>query len=130
MDERRQNELICDFVGWHEAVVCESGSSAYIQVQPYNARSGARLRECDWFTRSHENLHLMHKELLSQGKAQGFIDELDDLRKGDVPALTAELWAFDLMQATPAQQVEAALRVLGQWEGRSQVLASPARSCD
>ncbi len=118
MTEQRQNEACCEVLGWewrHKEGWTEAG---YIEVR---AQAPWGL---DWaplgylFTQCHYNLHLLRAAVIEAGCWPEFLA----LLRGEPYNGGAEkisYWSSDvenLMQATPAQQVEAALRVLGKWE--------------
>lgn len=111
MNEKRQNEIVCELLEWSEANICPETADFDATIFLYQgARGGIKL---SWFTRSHENLHLMRAALIERGLWNPYILHLGHIVGADWDCDTSDPNLIRLMQAKPAQQVEAAIRALG-----------------
>lgn len=109
MDEKRQNELICELLGLEGWVLLDKEC---IVMGP--------LGRMALFTRSHTNLHQMRAALIERGLGGAFTSRLEQAvepeQDNDTEDESFYLLVLRYMQATPLQQVEAAIRALGKWE--------------
>ncbi len=116
MTEQRQNDVCCEVLREARGLVLVVEAPDYTELYPcLRIRQGTR--HWHWFTQSHENLHELRAAVIEAKVWGDFVSWLCvTMGSGDAENDDEEYDLALLMQATPAQQVEAALRALGKWE--------------
>lgn len=106
MDEKRQNEVICKWLGW------EVVGEGYILLASHHS-----IRH-PWISRDDNMARLLREAVIKAGAGLLFVEWLNKILNRDNGqkhhATTRS--PLEFMQATAAQQAEAALRAVGKWE--------------
>lgn len=111
MNEQRQNEACCKALRWQ----------ATVEATGIYRHDVSRSAPYPLVTRDDNMVRLLRAKVIEAGARNRFLCELGEVLGWEDEggtALFSEYGAMELMQATPAQQVEAALRALGKWEGK------------
>lgn len=115
MDEKRQNEVVCEVLGWDKdyrgLLIQDSDLGDTGEILTASARYS-------WFTRDDNSVRLLREAVRQEGGTCEiqFVSELTRMLRLSTTATPPLHLAAALMNVTPAQQVEAALKALGKWE--------------
>lgn len=102
MNKQKQNEACCKALGWRGFEVCE---------KTIRLEEGLVILP---FTQNDTMVRLLRAKVIGAAKAGEFVRHLNLILFQE--GCDSQIPVLNFMQATPAQQVEAALRALGKWE--------------